>query len=113
MMKSVPGPHWGRASVVVVMAILLSLSYWPRAAHARSGRSALSTLPRGHSSSLEIEDGNFSGEKAPRSSSTGRLGGSGGNPAAGGYSPRSIKGFWSHYHGARSERKSKSLEREK
>ncbi len=112
-MKSGPGPHWKRASVVLVMTILLSLSYWPRGAHARMGRSRLSALPRGHSSSLETEDGDFSGGKAPSSSSTGQFRSSAGNSAAGGYSPRSIKSFWSHYHGARSERKSKPLEREK
>lgn len=111
MMKSVPGPHWRRASAVVVMAILLSLSYWPRAAHARSRRSTLSALPRGHSRSLETADEDFSEEKAPSSSSTGHLGGSVGAPAVGGYNPRRIKGFWSHYHGARSEPKSKQPRR--
>lgn len=113
MMRSFGVSTRRHAKAVLAVAMLLSLASVPQAAHARSGRSTLSTLPRRHDKGIELDDDNFSAQKGPSMPSSGHLGTGVGAPASSGYNPRQIRGFWSHFHGAQSRRKSKSLERKK
>ena len=110
MLQSLPRPTCRRVRTVIALAVLASLSYAPRGAFAHSSGSTISALPRSHSKGLQRDDGHFGGWKAPSTSSGNHVGSRVGDPNPGGYSPRRIRGFWNHYHGAPSPRKSKPSE---
>jgi hypothetical protein len=106
---------WILSSAIAPFAILISVSCWPVDAHAGARRSTLSTIPSARSSrSLDSEDRDSGETWAPGASGARNLGtGSRGHSGSGTYNPERIHRFWSLYHGARGEPKSKPLEREK
>jgi hypothetical protein len=106
---------WMLSTAIGPFAVLIAVSCWPVDAHAGSRRSALSTVPSARSSrSLNPEGRDFSERAAPSASGRRSVGSrSMGRSGYGTYNPERIQRFWSHYHGARRERKSKPLEREK
>jgi len=130
---AVPVRRWMLFPAIGSLAIVLLVSCWPVGTYAGSGRSTLSTIPsargskspstrgskspstrRSKSLDSDLDDADFSGRAAPgssggRSVGTGRAGQSG----YGTYNSKGIERFWSHYHGAQREQKSKPLDREK
>lgn len=105
---------WMFFSVIGLLAALLSVSCWPTEAYAGFKHSVPSSRPGTHKSkSLGAYNGGSAGAWTP-STPEKRSPGSrnAGQSGYGTYNPESIRRFWSHYHGARTEKKSKPLERE-
>jgi hypothetical protein len=112
---SVSRNKWILSSAIGPFALLISVSCWPVDAHAGSRRSTLSTIPSARGSrSLDWEDRDSDETWAPSTSGARRSSTHGGvRSGSGTYNPERIQRFWSHYRGAKPERKSKPLEREK
>jgi hypothetical protein len=115
MPRTIAMRGWMFVSAISLLAAVLSASCWPIEARAGSRHSRLLSSSGTHKG-RNLGAGSQGSVKAWAPSASGKHSGGTRNEGQSGYgtyNPKSIRRFWSHYHGERRKAKSKPLEREK